>query len=87
MLIIAYGMRTDSTSAPLVKRALDLVIEFMDLTGKYSRDGILCKRTDPPPKVPGQTLLTSSRRSNGYPRKQKLGGANFTTTSSMPTET
>ena len=38
MLIIAYGTRTDSTSSPLVKKALDLAIEFMDLTGKYSHD-------------------------------------------------
>ena len=80
MLIIAYGMRTDSTSAPLVKKALDLVIEFMDLTGKYSRDGFFCKHIDPPLKVPGRTLLTFSHRSNGYPQKRKPGGASFTTT-------
>ena len=40
MLIIAYGTRTDSTSAPLLTRALELAIEFMDLTGKYSHDGL-----------------------------------------------
>jgi len=87
MLIIAYGTRTDSTSAPLVKKALDLAIEFMDLTGEYSRDRFFCKRTDPPSKVLGRTLLTFSRCSNGYPLRKKLGGANFTTTSSMLMET
>jgi len=86
MLIIAYGTRTDSTSAPLVKKALDLAREFMDLTGEYSRDRFLCERTDPLSKVLGRTLLTFSCRSNGYPRRQKIAGANFTTASSMSTE-
>ena len=84
MLIITYGMRTDSTSSPLVKRALDLAAEFMNLTGKYSRDEFIYKRTNSPSKVPGRTLLTFSRRSNGYLRKPKPGDASFTTTSSMP---
>ena len=46
MLIIAYGMRTDSTLALLIKKAPDLAIEFMDLTSKCSCDGFFCKRTD-----------------------------------------
>ena len=36
MLIIPFGMRTDSSTDPLVEKALDLAMEFMDLTGQYS---------------------------------------------------
>jgi hypothetical protein len=35
MLIISFGTRTDSTSDPLVERALDLTFEFMELTGMH----------------------------------------------------
>lgn len=34
MLIISFGMRTDSSKDPLVEKALDLAMEFMDLTGQ-----------------------------------------------------
>jgi hypothetical protein len=34
MLIISFAMRTDSTSDPLIEKALDLAMEFMDLTGE-----------------------------------------------------
>ena len=33
MLIISFGMRTDSSDDPLVEKALELTMEFMDLTG------------------------------------------------------
>ncbi|KAF8073465.1 cytochrome P450 [Lyophyllum atratum] len=36
MLIISFATRTDSTSDPLVEKALDLAMEFMDLTGPWS---------------------------------------------------
>ncbi|KIM37141.1 hypothetical protein M413DRAFT_31085 [Hebeloma cylindrosporum] len=36
MLIISFGMRTDSSSDPLVEKALILAMEFMDLTGPWS---------------------------------------------------
>ncbi|KAG6811122.1 hypothetical protein H0H92_008855 [Tricholoma furcatifolium] len=36
MLIISFSTRTDSTSNPLVEKALDLAMEFMDLTGPWS---------------------------------------------------
>jgi len=35
MLIISFGMRTDSSADPLVEKALELAMEFMDLTGQY----------------------------------------------------
>ena len=35
MLIISFGMRTDSSANPLVEKALELAMEFMDLTGQY----------------------------------------------------
>ena len=34
MLIISFGMRTDSCNDPLVERALELAMEFMYLTGQ-----------------------------------------------------
>ncbi len=36
MLTISFGTRTDSTSDPLVERALEMAMEFMDLTGAHS---------------------------------------------------
>ncbi|KAF8910457.1 cytochrome P450 [Gymnopilus junonius] len=36
MLIISFGMRTDTSEDPLVEKALDLAMEFMDLTGPWS---------------------------------------------------
>ena len=36
MLIISFGMRTDTSEDPLVEKALDLAMEFMDLTGQRS---------------------------------------------------
>ncbi|KAJ7122820.1 cytochrome P450 [Mycena epipterygia] len=36
MLTISFGTRTDSSSSPLVERALELAMEFMDLTGPWS---------------------------------------------------
>ncbi|KAJ7499379.1 cytochrome P450 [Mycena latifolia] len=36
MLTISFGTRTDSSTAPLVDRALQLAMEFMDLTGPWS---------------------------------------------------
>ena len=33
MLTVSFATRTDSTSDPLVERALSLVTEFMDLSG------------------------------------------------------
>ncbi|KAG5729753.1 Cytochrome P450 2F2 [Termitomyces sp. T112] len=36
MLIISFATRTDSTSDPLVEKALELAMEFMDLTGPWS---------------------------------------------------
>jgi len=36
MLTISFGTRTDSTSDPLVERALTMAMEFMDLTGPWS---------------------------------------------------
>ncbi|KDR71505.1 hypothetical protein GALMADRAFT_143768 [Galerina marginata CBS 339.88] len=36
MLIMSFGIRTTSTSDPLIERALDLAMEFMDLTGPWS---------------------------------------------------
>jgi cytochrome P450 len=36
MLIVSFGTRTDSTSDPLVERALALAFEFMELTGPWS---------------------------------------------------
>ena len=35
MLIISFGMRTDSSTDPLVEKALELAKEFMYLTGQY----------------------------------------------------
>lgn len=35
MLTVSFGMRTDTVEDPLVERALDLAMEFMDLTGTY----------------------------------------------------
>jgi hypothetical protein len=35
MLIISFGMRTGSSTDPLVEKALVLAMEFMDLTGQY----------------------------------------------------
>ena len=35
MLIISFGMRTDSSTDPLVEKTLELAMEFMDLTGQY----------------------------------------------------
>lgn len=34
MLIMSFGIRTTSASDPLVAKALDLAMEFMDLTGQ-----------------------------------------------------
>ena len=34
MLIISFGMRTDSSADPLIKKALELAMEFMALTGQ-----------------------------------------------------
>jgi len=34
MLSISFGTRTDSAHDPLVKKAIDIGMEFMDLTGK-----------------------------------------------------
>ena len=34
MLIISFGMRTNSSADPLIKKALELGMEFMDLTGR-----------------------------------------------------
>ncbi|KAJ7167456.1 cytochrome P450 [Mycena filopes] len=36
MLTISFATRTDSSSSPLVDRALELAMEFMDLTGPWS---------------------------------------------------
>ncbi|PPQ89865.1 hypothetical protein CVT25_004781 [Psilocybe cyanescens] len=36
MLIMSFGIRTTSASEPLVAKALDLAMEFMDLTGPWS---------------------------------------------------
>ncbi|PPQ80417.1 hypothetical protein CVT25_001725 [Psilocybe cyanescens] len=36
MLIMSFGIRTTSASDPLVSKALDLAMEFMDLTGPWS---------------------------------------------------
>ncbi|KIM37140.1 hypothetical protein M413DRAFT_13508 [Hebeloma cylindrosporum] len=36
MLIISFGMRTDSATDPLVEKALVLAMEFMDLTGPWA---------------------------------------------------
>ncbi|KDR71228.1 hypothetical protein GALMADRAFT_143937 [Galerina marginata CBS 339.88] len=36
MLIMSFGIRTSTTSDPLIARALDLAMEFMDLTGPWS---------------------------------------------------
>ncbi|KAF9003881.1 cytochrome P450 [Cyathus striatus] len=36
MLIISFGMRTDTISDPLIAKALDLAMEFMDLTGPWN---------------------------------------------------
>ncbi|KIK50801.1 hypothetical protein GYMLUDRAFT_50988 [Collybiopsis luxurians FD-317 M1] len=36
MLYISFGIRTDNTEDPLVVRALELAMEFMDLTGPWS---------------------------------------------------
>ncbi|KAF5366392.1 hypothetical protein D9758_009770 [Tetrapyrgos nigripes] len=36
MLSISFGTRTDSTSDPLIKKALELAMDFMDLTGPWS---------------------------------------------------
>ncbi|KAG6855791.1 hypothetical protein H0H87_010804 [Tephrocybe sp. NHM501043] len=36
MLIISFATRTDSTSNPLIEKALELAMEFMDLTGPWS---------------------------------------------------
>ncbi|PPQ88901.1 hypothetical protein CVT25_009136 [Psilocybe cyanescens] len=36
MLIMSFGIRTTSASEPLVSKALDLAMEFMDLTGPWS---------------------------------------------------
>ncbi|KAF8521209.1 cytochrome P450 [Hysterangium stoloniferum] len=36
MLTISFGTRTDTSSDPLVERALNLAMEFMDLTGPLS---------------------------------------------------
>ncbi|KAG6902440.1 hypothetical protein C0995_016619 [Termitomyces sp. Mi166 len=36
MLIISFATRTGSTSVPLVEKALELAMEFMDLTGPWS---------------------------------------------------
>ncbi|KIK59012.1 hypothetical protein GYMLUDRAFT_1005514 [Collybiopsis luxurians FD-317 M1] len=36
MLYISFGIRTDNTEDPLVARALELAMEFMDLTGPWS---------------------------------------------------
>ncbi|KJA25291.1 hypothetical protein HYPSUDRAFT_85428 [Hypholoma sublateritium FD-334 SS-4] len=36
MLIMSFGIRTTSASDPLVAKALDLAMEFMDLTGPWS---------------------------------------------------
>ncbi|KAF8984303.1 cytochrome P450 [Cyathus striatus] len=36
MLIISFGMRTYTTSDPLIAKALDLAMEFMDLTGPWN---------------------------------------------------
>ena len=35
MLNISFGMRTGSCDDPLVEKALELTMEFMDLTGQY----------------------------------------------------
>ena len=39
MLTISFGTRTDSTTDPLVERALHMAMEFMDLTGAYLCSG------------------------------------------------
>ncbi|KAJ3785240.1 cytochrome P450 [Lentinula aff. detonsa] len=36
MLLISFGIRTDNTEDPLIARALQLAMEFMDLTGPWS---------------------------------------------------
>lgn len=38
MLTISFATRTDSTDDPLVERALELAMDFMDLTGLYFID-------------------------------------------------
>lgn len=35
MLIVSFGMRTDAVENPLVEQALELAMEFMDLTGTH----------------------------------------------------
>jgi hypothetical protein len=35
MLMISFGMRTNSSADPLIATALGLTMEFMDLTGQY----------------------------------------------------
>ena len=35
MLLISFGMRTNSSDDPLVAKALELAMEFMALTGQY----------------------------------------------------
>ena len=35
MLSISFGTRTNSAHDPLVKKAMEIGMEFMDLTGKY----------------------------------------------------
>ena len=35
MLTISFATRTDSTQDPLVENALELAMEFMDLTGLF----------------------------------------------------
>jgi hypothetical protein len=36
MLNVSFATRTGSTSDPLIKRALSLATEFMEITGRFS---------------------------------------------------
>jgi len=38
MLTLSFAMRTDTTEDPLIRRILDMAMEFNDLTGKLSSD-------------------------------------------------
>ncbi|KAJ3768549.1 cytochrome P450 [Lentinula raphanica] len=52
MLLISFGIRTDNTEDPLIARALQLAMEFMDLTGPWSN---VIDFIEPLQKIPTKT--------------------------------
>lgn len=79
MLTVALGTRTDSTSDPLVQRALRLGKEFMQLTGMFCFTCPTFQNLAYLLQDPGQISSTSSNLCNTSRLLFALEDAGFTT--------